>query len=124
MIVNDSSYGRIFSFNSFMAIDASSNTSSSAPAETTLNIVAHEDDDLLFLSPDLLHAIQAGRTLRTIFVTAGDDGLNASYWQGREAGMQAAYALMCGVANSWDQSDAGIAGHPIPIFTLTGRPSV
>ncbi len=29
----------------------------SAASGSTLNFVAHEDDDLLFLSPDLLHAI-------------------------------------------------------------------
>lgn len=58
---------------------------------STLNVVAHEDDDLLFLSPDLLHNIQAGRCVRTVFVTAGDSGAGAGYWQGREAGSKAAY---------------------------------
>src|ERR1700694_2302046 len=53
------------------------NTTVSATSGTTLNIVAHEDDDLLFLSPDLLHAIQAGRAVRTVFVTAGDSGAAA-----------------------------------------------
>jgi LmbE family N-acetylglucosaminyl deacetylase len=95
-----------------------------ATAGPTLNIVAHEDDDLLFLSPDLLHAIQAGGNVRTIMVTAGDDGRAAAYWQSRESGMLAAYSTMANVANSWTQSDAGISGHPIPIFTLSGKPSV
>lgn len=90
----------------------------------TLNIVAHEDDDLLFLSPDLLHAIWARRTVRTIFLTAGDSGFDANYWQSREFGVQAAYAQMCGVANSWTQIDADIPDAPIPIFTLLGHPSV
>jgi LmbE family N-acetylglucosaminyl deacetylase len=91
---------------------------------TTLNIVAHEDDDLLFLSPDLLYAIRAGRTVRTVFLCAGDAGADVDYWQGREAGARAAYARMCGVANSWTQTDAGIVGHPIPVFTLSTHPSV
>ncbi len=90
----------------------------------TLNIVAHEDDDLLFLSPDLLHAIQTGRTVRTIFLTAGDSGSGADYWQSREVGVQAAYAQMCDVANSWTQTDAGIIDCPIPFSTLLGHPSV
>ena len=90
----------------------------------TLNIVAHEDDDLLFLSPDLLHAIQLGRAVRTIFLTAGDSGAATDYWQSREFGVQAAYAQMCGVANSWTQADAGITDCSIPIFTLTKHPSV
>ena len=38
--------------------------------------------------------------------------------------MQAAYAQMAGVANSWTQSDAGVSGHPIPLFTLVGQPSI
>ena len=31
---------------------------------------------------------------------------------------------MCGVANTWTQTDAGIPGYPIPVFTLTERPSI
>ena len=57
----------------------SPNTTSSA-AGRTLNIVAHEDDDLLFLSPDLLHAIQAGRAVATIFLSAGAAGKCATDW--------------------------------------------
>jgi LmbE family N-acetylglucosaminyl deacetylase len=89
-----------------------------------LNFVAHQDDDLLFLSPDLLHAIRAGGNVRTVYLTAGDAGLHASYWQDRESGARAAYAEMAGAADSWTQSDAGVAGHPIPVFTLTGQRSV
>jgi LmbE family N-acetylglucosaminyl deacetylase len=99
----------------------------SAPAgrAAVLNLVAHPDDDLLFLSPDLLHAIQAGGNVRTVYLTAGDAGLHASsYWQDRESGVRAAYAEMAGVANFWTQSDAGVAGHPIPVFTLTGQRNV
>ena len=95
-----------------------------AATTVTLNIVAHEDDDLLFLSPDLLHAIQTGGKVRTVFITAGDSGNNATYWQGRQAGTQVAYAQMAGVANSWTQSDAGISGHPIAVFTLSANSSI
>ena len=31
---------------------------------------------------------------------------------------------MAGVANNWTQSDAGVAGHPAPLFTLSGKPTV
>jgi LmbE family N-acetylglucosaminyl deacetylase len=90
----------------------------------TLTVVAHEDDELLFMSPDLLHAIRAGVAVRTVYLTAGDDGMPASYWMTREEGPRAAYALMAGTANSWTESDAGVPGHPIPIFTLTGNPGI
>src|SRR5947209_1280724 len=93
-------------------------TAAASTPGTILNIVAHEDDDLLFLSPDLLHNVQSGGKVRTIYMTAGDAGAAASYWQGRENGSRAAYAQMSGVANSWTQTDAGIAGHPMPLFTL------
>src|SRR4051812_7184638 len=53
---------------------------------TLLNIVAHEDDDLLFLSPNLLQDIQTDHCVRTIVVTAGDGGAGTTYWEDREAG--------------------------------------
>jgi LmbE family N-acetylglucosaminyl deacetylase len=90
----------------------------------TMNIVAHEDDDLLFLSPDLLHDIQAGRLVRTVYITAGDAGLDSDYWTGRQTGEKAAYSLMASASNSWVQSDAGISGHPITVFTLANAPAV
>ena len=97
---------------------------SNARQGPTLTIVAHEDDDLIFISPDLLHAIKAGATVRTVYVTAGDDGMPASYWMTRERGPMAAYALMAGKANSWTKSDAGVPGHPIPLYTLSGSPNI
>ncbi len=112
-----------FAFTSFSPLKKAT-AASACTSGTTLNIVAHEDDDLLFLSPDLLHAIQSGRCVRTIFVTAGDNGESASYWQTRELGPQAAYAQMAGVANVWTQTDAGISGHPIAVFTLNGKPNI
>lgn len=90
----------------------------------TLNIVAHQDDDLLFLSPNLMHAIQAGGNVRTVYVTAGDAGLDGSYWHDRENGVQAAYAEMAGVANLWTQRDAGVPDHSISVFTLADRRNV
>lgn len=112
-----------FAFTSFSPLKKAT-AASACTLGATLNIVAHEDDDLLFMSPDLLHAIQSGRCVRTIFVTAGDNGENASYWQTREQGPLAAYAQMAGVANAWTQTDAGISGHPIAVFTLTAKPNI
>jgi L,D-peptidoglycan transpeptidase YkuD (ErfK/YbiS/YcfS/YnhG family)/LmbE family N-acetylglucosaminyl deacetylase len=94
------------------------------PAGTTLLVSAHEDDDLLFMSPDVIHEIRAGRCVRTVYVTAGDDNLSESYWRGREAGVQAAYAVMAGVRDSWTTSDAGLPGRSVPVVTLTDAPRV
>src|SRR3954447_25015423 len=91
---------------------------------TTLNIVGHPDDDLLFQSPDLLHDVQSGKCVRTVYVTAGASAGDMDTILSRESGVQAAYANMAGVANSWSTSDAGISGHPITLVTLTARPTV
>ena len=70
-----------------------------------LNVVAHEDDDLLFLSPPLMQFIERGDSITTLYLTAGDDGLDAAYWHGREQGVMAAYASMLGgTAVSWTDS--------------------
>ncbi len=97
---------------------------SCSPENTVMNIVAHQDDSLLFQSPDLFHDIQNDRCTMTIFVTAGDAGSGEQYWLGREDGVKAAYANMSGVANEWTVSDAGISGHPIPVFTLASHPNI
>lgn len=75
------------------------------PQPTLMNIVAHEDDDLLFMSPDLLHAIDAGQCVRTVFLTAGDAGQDAAYWLSRQRGSEAAYATMTGSKGSWYQKN-------------------
>jgi len=71
--------------------------------KTVMNIVAHQDDDLLFLSPDLIHDIKSGKCIRTVYLTAGDGGFDALYWQKRERGSQAAYSAMLRTNNSWTQ---------------------
>src|SRR5438046_4305389 len=85
---------------------------------TTLDFVAHQDDDLLFLSPDLLHNIHNGKCVTTVFLTAGDAGDTSSYWLGRENGSKAAYAQMAGFANSWAQSTLSVSNHQLTLFTL------
>lgn len=109
------------------AATATAPATSQAPVVCTggaLQVVAHEDDDLLFLSPDLLHDVQAGRCVRTVVVTTGDAARGTAYWHGRELGSRAAYARMAGVPDEWTTSDAGIPGHPAPLLTLTADPRV
>ncbi len=89
-----------------------------------MQVVAHEDDDLLFQNPDILHDIDAGRCVRTVFVTAGDAAQGELYWKSRENGSRAAYAHMAGVANTWTTVDAGVPGHAIRLQTLVAAPQV
>ena len=87
-------------------------------------VVAHQDDDILFQSPGLLRTIASGRCVRTVFVTAGDDGKSRSYWEGREAGAQAAYAQLAGVADAWEEATLDANGHTLALKTLTAQPRV
>ncbi len=89
-----------------------------------MTVVAHEDDSLLFQSPDLLHAIQNGSCVRSVYVTAGDAGAGMSHATSRENGAEAAYAEMAGVADNWTQSDAGVSGHPMVLQTLAAKPNI
>ena len=66
-----------------------------------INIVAHQDDDLLFMSPDLLHDLAAGDCVRSIYLTAGDAGASKLYWVGRERGSEAAYSYMLSSGAIW-----------------------
>ena len=89
-----------------------------------MQVVAHEDDDLIFQNPDILHDIDAGRCVRTVFLTAGDAAQGELYWKSRENGSRAAYARMAGVANTWTTTDAGVPGHVVRLQTLVGAPHV
>lgn len=64
---------------------------------TVMNIVAHEDDDLLFMNPDTAKAITEGKCVQTVYLTAGDGGNNRSYWLSRQEGAEAAYSKMLGL---------------------------
>ncbi|KAL2807593.1 hypothetical protein BJX63DRAFT_67127 [Aspergillus granulosus] len=50
--------------------------------------------------------------------------MEANYWQGRERGARAAYALMRDMPDAWTESDAGILGHAAPLFTLNQDPNI
>lgn len=87
-------------------------------------VVAHEDDSLLFQSPDLLHAVRARACVTTVYVTAGDAGNGRSAWTGREAGANSGYASMAGVADGWTRTRTAAAGHRVTTYTLRRSPNV
>jgi len=89
-----------------------------------VQVVAHEDDDLLFMNPDVMAAISCGAGVVTIYLTAGDAGRGAAYWSGRETGVHAAYAQMAAVENRWTTSELVAAGKSIDVETLVGMPSI
>ena len=94
--------------------------------ETEVFVAAHADDDLLFMNPDILEALRAGRAVRTIVVTAGDACGNRDPEE-REAGLRAAYGLMTtGEADSelgWTCGAANL-GVPARVCALDTTPHV
>ncbi|WP_041709460.1 PIG-L family deacetylase [Advenella kashmirensis] len=54
--------------------------------------VAHEDDDLLFMNPDIFDTIRAGGCIQVVYLTAGERGEGVGYMSQRENGVRAAYA--------------------------------
>ena len=86
---------------------------------TIMNVVAHQDDDLLFLSPDLLHQLHDHKCIRTVYLTAGDAGHGKFYWLSRQLGAEAAYSTMLGTTDLWDQQTVLLQnGGYITIATL------
>lgn len=71
-------------------------------ARTVMNIVAHEDDDLLFINPEIIRNLRQHNCVRTVYMTAGDDGRGADYLRLRELGSEAAYDVMLGNKKPWE----------------------
>ncbi|WP_018685466.1 PIG-L family deacetylase [Actinokineospora enzanensis] len=114
-------------------------------APVIVHVVAHQDDDILFMNPDLQNSIRTGRPVKTIFVTAGENDNNPDAWgpqpqraeckgtrQARERyaycrqrGAMAAYALMAGRADQWDHGSLSIPTGAGPVvvdqYTLRGK---
>jgi LmbE family N-acetylglucosaminyl deacetylase len=66
-----------------------------APA-TDLTIIAHQDDDLLFMQPDLYEAVQRGNGLTVVYVTAGNGTRGIDLAEARNDGAMAAYSAITG----------------------------
>lgn len=99
-------------------------------ATSEVNFVAHQDDDILFMNPDIHEAIRAGRCVETVFITGGEwNGVASSmtreqYAASRNRGTQAAYAAMAGVANNWTRTATQLNGRNIEVATLAGAPTI
>jgi len=89
-------------------------------SQRSLNVLAHEDDDLLFMNPDIQHDLSAGVCVTTVFLTAGDDGQSRDYWLEREVGSQSAYDTMLGTPSTWTTSQRPFAGHSVRTTTSAG----
>ena len=75
-----------------------------------LAIVAHQDDDLLFMQPDELEAFQSGTGTLNVYVTAGNGTKGVDYSEQRDVGLMAAYAQIAD-GDAWNCGWIEIAGH-------------
>ena len=103
-------------------------TSSSNRGEQSLSrdlaIVAHVDDDLLFMNPDIMTSIHDGNTVRTFYMTAMIAADEDNYWRNREIGVKSAYAFMAGVRDQWRSSDYVLNGNSCHLEWLEDAPQV
>ncbi|MFK0258527.1 PIG-L family deacetylase [Streptomyces sp. NPDC090445] len=111
---------------------------------TVLHVVAHPDDDLFFMNPDLSRSISAGVKVTTVYLTSGEsDGRNeahsphlqdpegpadrAAYAEARQNGIRAAYAQMAtgDRTSPWERKSVPTAGGgSAEVDVLTARPEV
>jgi LmbE family N-acetylglucosaminyl deacetylase len=78
-----------------------------------LYVSAHQDDDLIFMSPCLMEDIASGAGVWTVYVTAGDAGFGEVYWRRREEGERAAYSAMG--ASGWRGETLRLAGRDVTL---------
>jgi LmbE family N-acetylglucosaminyl deacetylase len=97
---------------------------------SVVHVIAHPDDDLLFMNPDITEAIRAGDNIATICITSGeadvaDPAARAAYVQRRRLGARAAYAMMAGVADEWSSEVLSLVqGREVEVLTLREMPTI
>lgn len=97
-----------------------------------MQIIAHPDDDLLFMAPDLSHDIAHGAGVTTVVLTSGeghagiwpDTHSALAYVADRRQGLEAAYAQMAGVGDVWRTTAVRSGRVTIELRTLTARPEI
>ena len=104
------------------SIVASCGDNTTGPAlvpSADLVVVAHQDDDLLFMQPDLTEGVAAQEPTTVVYVTAGDAGLGLDYVHGRILSSKGAYSVISGDSD-WDCGWIEIAGHAAEHCRLDG----
>ncbi|MET9232043.1 PIG-L family deacetylase [Lentzea sp. NPDC003310] len=104
-----------------LLVAASLTPAQSAP-KTTVSFVAHQDDDLLFMNPDIASDVEAGFTVWVVYLTAGEVHTRPPfpYADQRIQGERAAYAETAGVPNDWTYEEMRFNGHPVATNRLNG----
>lgn len=108
----------------FILIGTARASSADCSAGTLVTVVAHLDDDLLFVEPEISERLRAGWCVTTVHLIGGANGANFAYVQKREEASRLAYARLAGVGNAWNEATVQIAGKPVFQLTLKAQPRV
>jgi len=95
------------------------------PAGTLFTVWAHYDDDLIFGSPTIPQALDAGQCVRNLYLTGSDAGKGLDYGYGREDGLRDSYDVLLGAPFEWEQRNVTLAnGLTLAISRPIGDPRV
>ncbi|WP_144144738.1 PIG-L family deacetylase [Paraburkholderia sp. BCC1884] len=93
-------------------------------AGNLVTVVAHLDDDLLFVDPAISERLDAGWCITTVHLIGGANGADFAYVLTRERASRLAYARMAGVPDEWLESNVTIAGKLVHQMVLKAKPQV
>ncbi|MBE9375340.1 PIG-L family deacetylase [Saccharopolyspora sp. HNM0983] len=97
------------------------------PEARYVQVVAHPDDDILFMNPDLAEGLRAGRPNTAIYLTGGESDVAepARYSAERQEGTRASYAQMAAAPNDWLRSTIPVGeGRVAELNTLRADPEI
>lgn len=96
------------------------------PRAAHVQVVAHPDDDILFMNPDLAAGIRRGEPTTSIFLTGGESNLpdRPHYISQRQDGTRAAFARMANAADEWQRTTVLAGNHHVEVDRLASRPQV
>ncbi|USX50801.1 PIG-L family deacetylase [Lentzea sp. HUAS12] len=112
------------------AAHAAASSAANLPGDGSfVTIIAHTDDDLLFINPDIQPSVLSGLPVRTIVLTAdqneGAGGLSREELSASvQEGQRSAYAKLAGQPNNWTRGTKEVATMILEIDTLVGAPNV
>ncbi|GAA1950056.1 PIG-L family deacetylase [Catenulispora subtropica] len=91
-----------------------------------LQVVAHPDDDLYFMNPDISDSVRTGGELTTVVLTAAEAGGGARFAAARQHGLRSAYARMAGgdEDDPWRITALVTRGGEATLCELRGNPLV
>ncbi|WP_256588106.1 RICIN domain-containing protein [Pseudomonas sp. AD21] len=89
-----------------------------------VNVVAHMDDDLLFIEPGISKVLGAGGCVTSIFMNGGSSGAGFDYVLRRESASKKAYEKMLGIPTAWTPALISAGSARLMSVTADARPGL